>query len=865
MKTLNDGKQSPLFKSIPIKGNTNLEEILKIEMPDLIKGIVRNEMPNGSCVCWGIPFEVGDPLWIKKEPIEVSFSPVKAPWLVFLHTAFPQNRPLNSSGFYQASLGPKELGEHEADYGIVYQDGTEESIMIKMRHQINPPIGQQNLEAVGHVKPKPLPGRGMAQLPFVYWGFAQTLAVNNFDRSILLRSLWAWKNPYPEKEIRMLRIIPAHGDILLFGITAGHVETSPIRWEMRQKALLTLPQGKRFDPSLSDKMDFNLIQLDLGSIISITPQPVYPNDSWPQTYNNQLPQISESKVLVEYTAHPDALFYLPDGNTVSVKELIRKGKTESLQVVPSSRQKINLKVIDKSSRKAVAVKLHIHGENGEYIAPLDRHRYPNPYWFQDYSVDFVHRTNFGFDLNRSPDTSGHACTYISGETTVMVPLGKIYIEISKGFEIRPIRKVIDIDRTTQEIVIELEKVLPWREKGWVTADTHVHFLSPHSALLEGAAEGVNIVNLLASQWGELMTNAGDFDGRTTLGAKEFGGDGEYMVRVGTENRQGVMGHISLLGYKGNIITPLCSGGPNESALGDPVEVLLTEWAAQCKKQGGLVVIPHFQGPRCENAATIVSGNADGVEMTAWGNLYRGIDPYAISDWYRYLNVGCLTAAVAGTDKMSADTAVGTIRTYAHIDPDKDFTYESWMDAVRKAITFVTYGPLMEFTVEGKPAGTWIEMSKSGGTVDVSWKLASVTTPMSKVELVVNGEIRESKTVNPWEDEGHWSVKLEKSSWLALLIRAHYPDKSEIIAAHSSPVMVKVVGTPFMAVADAVTILEQIEGALAYIDTIATRAEDIIYKRMRLILTSAHRDLHNRLHLEGHYHHHTITKDHPEHK
>jgi hypothetical protein len=67
-------------------------------------------------------------------------------------------------------------------------------------------------------------------------------------------------------------------------------------------------------------------------------------------------------------------------------------------------------------------------------------------------------------------------------------------------------------------VIELEKVLPWRERGWVTADTHVHFLSPMSAMLEGAAEGVNVVNLLASQWGELMTNVGDFDGRTTWGS-----------------------------------------------------------------------------------------------------------------------------------------------------------------------------------------------------------------------------------------------------------------------------------------------------------------------------------------------------------
>ena len=36
---------------------------------------------------------------------------------------------------------------------------------------------------------------------------------------------------------------------------------------------------------------------------------------------------------------------------------------------------------------------------------------------------------------------------------------------------------------------------------------------------------MNVVNLLASQWGELMTNVGDFDGKTTWGSREAGGDG----------------------------------------------------------------------------------------------------------------------------------------------------------------------------------------------------------------------------------------------------------------------------------------------------------------------------------------------------
>ena len=69
----------------------------------------------------------------------------------------------------------------------------------------------------------------------------------------------------------------------------------------------------------------------------------------------------------------------------------------------------------------------------------------------------------------------------------------------------------------------------------------------------------------------------------------------------------------------------------------------------------------------------------------------------------------------------------------------------------------------------------------------------------------------------------------------------------------------------LAAADAVTILEQIEGSLAYLETVGTRADDLAYKRMRLVLESAHRTLHNRMHELGYYHHHTPLSDHAEHQ
>jgi hypothetical protein len=817
----------------------------------------REQAPRGSGTSWGIPFEIGEVIALQDQPVSVALSPTTARWLVFMHVTDDLPPEMNVHGFISPMRGRGRLGEHAADYVITYADGSEVRATIRRRHQIGAfehPWGEQCFEAVAQHKVFPLHADFEQQhLDWNDWGGSQT-RVTSADFGPWVNWLWAWENPFPDKQIAGIRFEPVAGLVIISGVTAGSVQTLPLRWQPRQKARLTLPEGVAFQPGLDENGLLKQIQLDLGQVISAAPRPVYPNETWPATRHNLLPEPSPSQVLIEYTAHPEACFHLWDGQVVPVSQ-VEAASSGLLSPVAASHHPVRLKVIEKTSGKTVPAKLHVHGEWGEYLPPVDRHRILNPSWYEDYSVDFAHISGW------SHEGPLHACTYIPGETTLKLPLGKVYVEVTKGFEIKPVRKVLEVSPDTQEVVIEIEKVLPWREHGWVTADTHVHFLSPVSALLEGAAEGVNIVNLLASQWGELMTNVGDFDGRTTWGSPEAGGDGEYLVRVGTENRQHVLGHISLLGYRGPIIAPMTTGGPDESALGDPIEILLTEWAHQCKQQGGVVVLPHFPNPRAEHAASIVSGEIDAVEMTSWQNLYSGIDPYSLSDWYRYLNCGYLLAGVGGTDKMTASTAVGTVRTYARLAvpgaaPGTPFTYEAWKEAIRRAETFVTYGPLLEFSVEGLPMGSRIEMPASGGTVNVVWQAASATIPMSRVELIVNGEIRESLSVPPWSASGSWRVRVDKSAWLALLVRGHYADKPEIITAHGTPVMIQLEGSPMLPAADAVTILEQIEGAMAFLDTVGTRADDRIYKRMRLVLESAHRALHNRMHQAGHFHEHS---------
>ncbi len=845
-----DGPFSGHFWPVLFESEMTWESLREAPLSEELQDVL-DKAPRDLAVGWGIPFEIHSPILVAEDPVQVAMPGVRARWLVFMHTS--DARPLchDEHGLTPATRGVGQLGEVAAHYVMGYADATEVTVPIRRRYEIGAfqrIWGENCLLAVADHKPYPVRlEQDQAPPP---WGQRQTRA-RNPDQGEWVNWLWAWENSHPDKALAWIRFEPAAGAVLVMGLAGGDVESQPLRWEARRKALLTLPEGVAFEPEVDEQGLLSQIRLDMGQVISAQRRRLYPDESWDTSYNNQLPELSEQEILVEYTAHPKAAFHLWNGLQVPVAEVQAMEAGGPLAPVAPATQRVTLRVVEAAGGKPVPVKLHVHGEAGEYLAPVDRHRIPNPFWFEDYSVDFVH-------------AGLHYCTYIPGETDLDLPLGRVYIEIAKGFEIKPVRMAVDVTAETREITVPLEKVLSWRERGWVSADTHVHFLSPMSALLEGAAEGVNVVNLLASQWGELMTNVGDFDGRTTWGSAEAGGDGEYLVRVGTENRQHVLGHISLLGYEGRMIAPMTTGGPDESAIGDPIEILLTEWARQVHRQGGLAILPHFPNPRAEHAASIVEGEIDGIEMTSWGDLYSGISPYSLSDWYRYLNNGYLVPAVGGTDKMAAGTAVGTVRTYALIPKDRPFTYAEWMEAIRRANTFVTYGPLLDCTVDGQPMGSRITMSARGGTVEFAWEAASVTVPMSRAELVVNGEICESVAIDPWQASGSWSCKVDRSSWLALLIRGHYPDRPEIVAAHTTPVMVELEGSPFYAAADAVTILEQIEGSLAFLDTIGTRAETQVYKRMRLVLEGAHRRLHNRMHQLGHYHEHTPGEDHIEH-
>jgi hypothetical protein len=268
-------------------------------------------------------------------------------------------------------------------------------------------------------------------------------------------------------------------------------------------------------------------------------------------------------------------------------------------------------------------------------------------------------------------------------------------------------------------------------------------------------------------------------------------------------------------------------------------------------------MPHAPDPQLERAADIVLGLVDAIEMMSFNPLTdsRPISPYGLADWYRYLNLGYHIPLVAGSDKMSAQMLLGGLRTYARLG-DSELSYEAWMDAVRGGDTFVTIGPLVSLDVDGIRPGGRIDLPAGGGTVAVSWMAESAALPIDAVEIVVGGLIAADVSAGgALSARGTATLRIEESTWIAARVRGSYHSQVETIAAHTSAVQVRVAGRELFREVDAADVLDQIQAAIAYVDTVAPRRDARELRRIRVSLEGAYQRLHARLHAAGSYHRH----------
>ena len=756
------------------------------------------------------------------------------------------------------NAGPKHIekvGQRLAQAVLAYEDGREHSLSLRRRFEVNAPStewGHLSFASLTHEKDAPTqltdPLRNA-----MHWGRLQTAELDqNYPsgpdgRAAAIVWISALPNPQPDRPLKSLRLESTSDDLLaVCGLTLFHGSENPLRFERLALYRIRLPEA------IGDIERWK-VEVDLGIVARTYALRKFQPESWLTSPEAGLGERSEPMpedrfLYAEVTASREATLWLLDSKSgkgysfdlgaVAAGREASPRDAEAVRVEVLQREKVWLhgEVVDASTGRPTPVRLAFRSEQGRYIPPYGHRTEINDAWFEDYGADV-----------KVKDTS---FAYIDGTFQVELPVGDVYVEITKGFEYQPVRSKVRIEPGQREVKLEVKRFADFRSQGWVSGDTHVHFISPSTALLEGQAEGLNLINLLAAQWGDLFTNVGDLTG-SPLTTR----DGEMMVWVGTENRQHILGHLGLLGTRGPVY-PMSASGPEESYLGDPLRSTLAEWADVCRQREGLVVAAHFPYPTAELAADIVLGKIDAVEMWPMGGP-SGPQAYfnnlRFLDWYRYLNCGYRLPAVGGTDKMGAYMPAGTNRAYAHLG-QAEFNFANWAKAVRSGNTFVTSGPLLHFQADGHAPGEEITLGPGGATVEVLAKAVSFV-PFHRLEIVTNGRVVASRE----ESSGTREMSLKESvqvagpGWLAARCSSTLGPVTSwqfAVQAHTSPVYLTIPGQELLSEAAATYMLTLIDGAETWTETLATRPDEERLKEVRQVFEDARAELHRRLHSNG---------------
>jgi hypothetical protein len=440
---------------------------------------------------------------------------------------------------------------------------------------------------------------------------------------------------------------------------------------------------------------------------------------------------------------------------------------------------VHVRVNDAATGQPTPVRVRITDDEGFYYAPFGR------------------LTNFAGEPNE--DVGGNVLvgslrhSYIDGSCEIRLPSGTLLVEVDKGPEYQPLRREVKLGTGQIALRLAIERWIDLRKEGWYPGDAHVEFMTPHAALLEAAAEDLAVVNLLARVCPAIQGGLMPPRSPAISNILAFSGQGPalqmpgHMVVVNTLNGHPVLGSLALLNSH-RPIYPLTFGGPDSLD-----NWSLAAWCDQCHRKGGLVVWTGAWRDDTgftsgEALADLILGKVDALEIQPTAR-----PPFdLLDDWYGLLNCGYRVPLVGGSGKNSNSIVLGSMRTYARLNPDEEFTYKGWIEAIRAGRTFVTSRPLLSFTVNGQDPGATIALPANASTVRIRAEARSVI-PLGQLELVADGVVLKSATASgsPSSALIEMELPIASSGWLAA--RCTNGSGTQPVFAHTSPIYLTVDG------------------------------------------------------------------------
>jgi hypothetical protein len=381
--------------------------------------------------------------------------------------------------------------------------------------------------------------------------------------------------------------------------------------------------------------------------------------------------------------------------------------------------------------------------------------------------------------------------YMDGNYDAKLPVGTYELVVTRGPEFHAYRGKFEVkENQTSTVPVTLTRYADLPSKGWYSGDSHIHLTRDVVAdpVVWGmvAAEDVYVGNLL-----EMGNIAGThFKQPKEWGkASRFERDGHFIVSGQEDPRSSFMGHT----IHHNIQTPIHPPS-NEFFLYDKV-------FAESHRQGGTSGFAHMgwgqagSDPAGNNPFQMNRGVAllapfamiDFLEVLQRGRmLYEG--------WYRLLNLGYHISPAAGSDWPYSDFP-GIVRNYVKLDGPLNL--DKWFESFHNGHVYVTDGPFLDFTVNGRQMGEELHVKK-GARLDIvaGAQLNPDVDTLDRMELVVLGDVAQTESA-----KGKDQIALKKqmtadhSMWIAVRAYGGRQDPTNMTIAHTAPIYVVVEDEP----------------------------------------------------------------------
>jgi len=417
---------------------------------------------------------------------------------------------------------------------------------------------------------------------------------------------------------------------------------------------------------------------------------------------------------------------------------------------------------------------------------------------------------------RITQQSGVHMFHTTGSFTVELPPGSTDLTLMKGFELYPERRQVDIRAGEITAVdVTLRRMADLSDDGWHNGSTHVHTnyagnlhntLENMMMMSDGEDQDI-VVELIANKDNRIL----DYQFFIPGGEAHPLSTPDRVLIVGEEYRPPFYGHVFMLGLEDHLISPFTTGYE-----GTGIESLYpsnTDMFRKAKAQGATTGYVHAFGGNADP----LQGNLGGakgflvdaplgtVDALEWSSA--GSSPFY--PVYALWNNDIRITAVGGEDAISNlhwTATLGAMRTYVRPD-DGQRTMDGWLTGLRDGHAFVTNGPLVELTVNGRIAGETLALAAGTGTVSVSARVRSIT-PLTRAFIVHNGEevaevpLSENRQSGDYEGE----VEITGSGWIHLRVvgapEESFPLDARFAQAFTNPVWMVVGGAAIRDLASA---------------------------------------------------------------